>query len=144
MLKIFSVEELELIRSLYKVDWPLHVSTFTTIDFFLRKFREHSKAMNNVTFIGPVVDWDVHGTFVMTQSANTIFFNTLEPFPHNQLKRLLLSMKLNDETTFINIRDVLRPLLLEVVRICHLETVFDQGSRSFSIPKHWQEFQDFE
>lgn len=144
MLKTFSVEELGVIRNLYKSDWPLHVSTFTTIDFFMRKFKGRSKAMENVIFIGPIVDWNIHGTFVMKQSAKTIFFNTLEPYPHNQLKRVLLSIDLNEETTFINIRDVLRPLLLEVLRICHLETVFDQGSRSFSIPKHWQDFQDFE
>lgn len=128
------VEDLPTLRDLYKAEHPLHVSTFSTIQLFIERFEKHPEWVEKVCFLSLNDDWRKTGTFVMTNSSR-VFFNTLEMHPFNHLRQALLLMEFNDKITFVNIRDALRPLVLDIIRIHHFEIASDIGTRSFLMPR---------
>lgn len=136
------IEELPELRDLYKVNWPLHVSTHSTIQLFIDRFKNFPEWIRKVFFLS-FKDWKAHGAFVMT-IGNRIFFNTLEKFPFDILRRALMLIDLDDKTTFVNIRDSLRCIVLDLLRIHHLEVVSDIGTKSFIIPRESLLDLDFE
>lgn len=133
-LKKIQIDQLTKLSDLYKVDWPLHITTQSTIRLFIDRFNNHPEWVNKVDFLSFKDDWSTHGAFIMLHE-NRIFFNTLEPFPFNNLRRALYLLQFNEILTFVNIRDALRPVIVDVIRIHHLEVLSDIGTKCFRLPK---------
>lgn len=133
-LKIISVDRLPALRDLYKVEWPLHISTFSTIQIFIDRFARFPEWIERVSFLGVDEDWETCGAFVMI-NENRVFFNTLEAFPFVKLEKVLFRMEFESSISFVNIRDALRPVLLNSIRVHHFEIVSDIGTRSFRMLK---------
>ena len=129
-----SIEDLSILKDLYKVDYPLHISTYQTIQLFIERFAKHPNWLERVSFWSCGDSWKVHGHFIMFYSYR-IYFNTLEAFPFPRLKQTLLLAEFTDKTTFVNIRSELRQLTLDMVRIHHFQIVSDVGTKSFLLPK---------
>lgn len=116
-LEIIPIDQLPILRDLYKLDWPLHVATHSTIQVFVERFANFPEWIKKVKFlILKNFGWKSCGAFVMVDE-NRVFFNTLEAFPFNDLRRLLLNLELGDTVAFINIRDSLRSLVFGTVII---------------------------
>jgi hypothetical protein len=128
------VDQMPKLRDFYKREWPLHIATYSTISLFYNRFLDHPQWIDRVDFLSFDNDWQTTGAFVMIQD-NRVFFNTLEEFPFKTLRRLLLSIQLDDEVAFINIRDLLRPIIYDTLRIHYFEVVSDIGTKSFLMPK---------
>ncbi|CRL01454.1 CLUMA_CG014315, isoform A [Clunio marinus] len=133
-LKVISLKDLPKLRDLYKASWPLHCATHSTIQVFVDRFEKHPKWMEKVKFLCFGESWIRVGAFVMIYE-NRVFFNTLESFPYDELKKLLLRVEMPDMAAFVNIRDSLRSLLFDVIRIHHLEVISDIGTKSYLWPK---------
>jgi hypothetical protein len=131
-----SVDQLPQLRDLYKRNWPLHIATHSTISLFHNRFLDHPQWIDRVEFLSFENAWKSTGTFVMIQD-NRVFFNTLEEFPFEMLRRLLFGIELDDETAFINIRDLLRPIIYDTLRVHYFEVVSDMGTKSFLMPKEF-------
>jgi len=127
-----SWSQLPALRDLYKQDWPLHCSTFSTIDLFIERIEKHPEWKEIVSFVA--LDDAPDATFLMSYE-NRVFFNSLEASPYTKLRKMLLAYELNDKVQFVNIRDALRPLLLDVIRIQHFDVVTDVGTRSYFFDK---------
>lgn len=122
------------LRDIYKINYPLHVSTCSTIELFIQRLQKQPEYNEKVCFLSLNDDWTTNGTFVMTDE-NRIFCNTLESFPFVSLRKILLSIELEDEITFVNLRDVLRPVIFDILRIHNFEIISDVGSRCFLMRK---------
>lgn len=133
-LRKIPVNQLSKLSELYKVDWPLHITTYSTIRLFIDRFKNHPQWINKVDFLSFKDDWRTHGAFIMLHE-NRIFFNTLEPFPFNNLQRALCLLQFNEILTFVNIRDALRLVVEDVIRIQHLEVLSDIGTKCFRLLK---------
>lgn len=101
------IEQLAELRNLYKTDWPLHISTHSTIQLFIDRFAKFPRWIDKVTFLSLRDDWRTCGAFIMIHETR-IFFNTLESYPFNKLKKALMLIQVDDVMTFVNIRDNLR------------------------------------
>lgn len=126
--------QLPKLKDLYKVDWPLHITTHSTIELFIERFVKHPEWKAKVRFLSFRDDWRTTGSFVMI-IENRIFFNTLESFPFNSVKKALVLTDFEDKMMFVNIRDALRPVILDIVKIHHLKVVSDIGTTCFKMPK---------
>lgn len=115
-LRKYSVEDLPRLKDKYKANWPLHIATFSTIDIFARRFLEHPEWRERVTFYGVQGEPENFSTVIMIHSGDKVFFDTLEPLPHDKLRRALFVIELGHKISFINIRDCFRPLLLDIIR----------------------------
>lgn len=133
-LKIIPTGDLPDLRDLYKVDYPLHISTHSTVQLFIERFTKHPKWVSKVKFLSFHDDWRAHGAFIMIH-GNRVFFNTLEPFPFKNLTKALLLVEFEEKFTFVNIRDALRCVIAVVTRVHHYEIVSDIGTKCFLIPK---------
>lgn len=134
-LKKIPIERLPELRDSYKVDYPLHISTISTIQLFIDRFAKYPQWIDRVSFWSLNDDWHTCGAFIMTHDYR-IYFNTLEDFPFDNLRKALIKIDLKDDiTTFVNIRDELRPLLIDVIRVHHCEIISDFGSRSYRLEK---------
>lgn len=136
LLKIIPVEHLPKLRDSYTLDWPLHISTHSTVQVFIGRFAKHRECADKVKFLSLENDWSSCGAFIMTHE-NRIFFNTLEKFPFERLWRALLMLEFDEDTdmTLVNIRDALRPLIFQMVRVHHLKIVCDIGTKCYILPK---------
>lgn len=128
-LKKISVDQLPVLRDMYKVHWPLHISTFSTIQLFIDRFAKHPEWIARVSFFSFDEDWKTCGVFIMN-NENRIFFNTLETYPYAKLGKALVRMNFESRVSFINIRDALRPALFIAIRVHHFEVVSDIGTKS--------------
>lgn len=133
-LEKLSVDDLLLLKKLYKVNWPLHIATYSTIDIFARRFIEHPEWMEKVAFYGVKGTLEKCGTVIMVHSGDKVFFDTLDPRESDKLRRALLVIELDPNCTFINIRDCFRPLLLDIIRIRRLEICHETNTRSYIFP----------
>ena len=133
-LKKIPIDKLAQLRDLYKIAYPLHVSTCSTIQIFIDRFKQHPEWTKRVSFLSYKDDWILKGTFVMINGSR-IFCNTLESFPYDSLRKALLLIEFDDITTFVNIRDIFRPIILDITRIQHFEVISDIGTRSFLMPR---------
>lgn len=128
-----SVDQLPELRDLYKKDWPLHIATYSTIQVYLDKAKK-LQSLKKIHFVSFEGFWRKSGAFVM-QDENRVYFNTLEDFPFDGLKRLLLLIEFSDAIALINIRDLLRPLIFDLIRFHHFEVISDIGTKSFFLSK---------
>lgn len=135
-LQIIPVDQLNELKGLYKIDWPLHISTCSTIQLFIDRFEKHLEWVEKVSFFSIDDDWKRFGTFVMINEGR-IFFNTLESFPFHNLRETLQRVDVNERLSFVNIRDALRPVILDFVRCNHLEVVSDIGTKCFLMTKEY-------
>lgn len=124
------VSDLVELSELYEVDYPLHIATHSTIKLFTERFVKHPEWASKVDFLSFDDDWRTCGAFIMIH-GNRIFFNTLESFPFNRLRKALYLLEFNEVTTLVNIRDALRPVVDDLIRVHHLEVLSDIGTKSF-------------
>lgn len=134
ILEKIPVESLPILKDIYKIDYPLHVVTQSTIQVFIDRIKKTPNWDNQMQFLSFENVWKTNGAFIMVQE-NRVFFNTLEEFPFKTLRRMLLNLELDDKVVFINIRDDLRSVIFDTIRINHFEVVSDIGSKSFLMPK---------
>lgn len=134
-LKTLVAEDLSRLKDFYKVNWPNHIGTFSTLDIFARRFEQHPEWTDRVTFHGVVDEPEHFGTVIMIHSGNKIYFDTLESFPYENLRKALIVVELGSKITFISIRDALRPLLLDIIRIRRFEICHEHGSKSYVFPR---------
>lgn len=133
-LENISVENLPDLRDIYKIDWPLHIATHSTLQVFIDRFAKFPEWIKKVQFLSLNDVWRSSGAFIMVHE-NRVFFNTLEAFPFSCLRKLLLILDLGETVTFVNIRDSLRSVLFDTIRIQHFEVISDIGSKSFLMAK---------
>lgn len=133
-IKKLSVSELIKFRDSYKVNWPLHIATYSTLDIFARRFVEYPEWTERVTFFGVEGEPENFKTLIMIHSGDKVFFDTLEAFPYDNVRRALLLVDLGHEFTFIDVRDCFRPLLLDVIRVRRLEICHENGSKNYIYP----------
>lgn len=133
-LKKIQIEHLIELKGLYKIDWPLHITTCSTIQNFLDRFRRYPEWIKRVSFFSINEEWKQFGTFVMI-NENRIFFNTLESFPFKNLRKTLLLFNFEEKLQLVNIRDALRPVVADLIRIHHLEVISDIGTKCFLMSK---------
>lgn len=122
------------LKESYKVNWPLHITTTSTIQLFIDRLANYPEWKTKAQFLSYGKDWKSTGTFIMI-NENRIFFNTLESFPFSAALKALINVKFEDEMIFVNIRDSLRSVIFDVVRIQHLEVVSDIGTKCFRLAK---------
>lgn len=134
-LKTLVAEELSRLKGLYRVKCPSHIGTYSTLDIFARRFVDHLEWMNRVTFHGVLDEPEHFGTVIMIHTGNKVYFDTLEPFPFENLRKALIVIELGSKITFISIRDSLRPLLLDIIRIRRFEIYHEHGSKTYVFPK---------
>jgi hypothetical protein len=128
------VDDLPILRDIYKKNWPLHIATCSTIDIFIDRFAKFPEWMKEVQFLSLKHFWRSSGAFIMVHE-NRVFFNTLEAFPFNDLRKLLLVLDLGETVAFVNIRDSLRDVIFYATRVHHFSVVSDIGTKSFLMPK---------
>ena len=134
ILKKIPVENLSTLRDIYKINYPLHVATQSTIQVFIDRVEKTADWENRVQFLSFENVWKTNGAFIMVQE-NRIFFNTLEEFPFKTLHRMLINLELEGKVVFTNIRDCLRSVIFDTIRINDFEVVSDIGTKSFLLPK---------
>lgn len=134
-LKTLVAEELSRLKDLYKVNWPRYIGTYSTLDIFARRFVDHPEWTDRVVFYGVIGEPENFGTVIMIHSENKVYFDTLEPFPFENLRRALIEVELGLKITFISIRDSLRPLLLDIIRIRKFEICHEHGSKAYILPR---------
>lgn len=134
ILQKIPLEQMGQLRDIYNIGYPLHISTFSTVQMFIERFAQHPDWIDKVSFLSLGDDWRRNGTFVMIYETR-IFCNTLEEYPFKSLRKLLLMIELDNLMTFVNLRDYLRSLVLDVIRIRYFEVVSDIGTTSFLMPK---------
>lgn len=132
--KKLDASDLLALKDAFKVNWPLHIATYSTIDIFARRFVEHPEWTDRVTFFGVQGEPEHFKTLIMIHSGDKVFFDTLEPFPYDKLRRALLVIELGQKITFIDVRDCFRPLLLDVIWIRRLEICHENRSRNYIFP----------
>lgn len=129
------VAQLFELKELYKFDWPLHISTVSTIQLFIDRFGKYPEWAEKVTFLSFGEDWRTSGAFIMINGSR-VFFNTLEAYPFVKLKNSLTRMSFeSDIVTFVNIRDGLRVVLLDLIRVHHFEIISDIATKSYLMRK---------
>lgn len=133
-MKKLSVSDLVKFKDFYKVYWPLHIATYSTLDIFAKRFVEHPEWTGRVTFFGVQCEPENFKTVIMIHSGDKVFFDTLETFPYDSVRKALLEVDLGHKLTFINVRDCFRPLLLDVIRVRRLEICHENGSRNYVFP----------
>lgn len=130
-LTIIGKEDLVYLKKLYEVDRPLHVVTTIAIGHFIQRFAKKPKWQHIVKFWCLNDNWKETGTFVMINSNDGhILFDTLEPNPHENLRRTLELVNYDKPMVFICFRDIFRPVVLGVIRVQNLEITFDSGTRT--------------
>lgn len=122
------------LKDSYRVNWPLHLAAYSTIDIFARRFVEHPEWRQRVFFYGVQGEPESFKTVIMIHSGDKVLFDTLEPFPYDKLRRALIVIELSNKFTFIDVRDCLRPLLLDVIRIRKLKICHENSSRNYVFP----------
>lgn len=133
-IKKLSASDLLKFKDFYKVNWPLHIATYSTLDIFARRFEKHPEWAERVNFYGVQGEPEHFKTVIMIHSGDKVFFDTLEAFPYDNVRRALLVVDLGHKFTFINVRDCFRPLLLDVIRVRRLEICHENGSRNYMFP----------
>lgn len=124
-------EDLIVLKQLYEVKKPLHVVTTVAIGHFIKRFTDKPEWTNTVKFWSIENNWKETGTFVMINSNfGHIYFDTLEPFPHESLHKTLQLINYDKAQIFVCFRDIFRPIVLDVVRVQNLNIVFDTGARA--------------
>ena len=58
------LESLAALRDKFKVDWPTHISAFSLIDTFIRRFDKNPKSRETVKIYSLNGNWESYGTFV--------------------------------------------------------------------------------
>lgn len=129
-----SVDDLLVLKEMYKVKWPLHIATYSIIDIFARRFVEHLEWMDKVAFYGVESTLAQCGTVIMIHTRDKVFFDTLDPRESDNLRRALLVVDLDPNCTFISIRDCFRPLLLDIIRIRRFRICHETGSKYYLFP----------
>lgn len=128
------IDRLDHLRDIYKIAYPSHIVTCSTIQLFIDRFKKHPEWIERVSFLSLNDDWIKNGTFVMICDSR-IFCNTLEPSPYESLRQALLSLELDDEMTFVHLRDELRTVIFDVIRIQYFEVISDIGTKCYLLPK---------
>lgn len=131
------IEDLKILKHKFNDDYPLHISTISTLETFIERFQKYPEWAQKVKFFSLQDDWNICGSFIMVIGGKRVYFNTLEDFPQPKLKLALITMDFEDKITFINIRDGLRHLLLDCLRYQHFEIVSDIGTRSILFTKEF-------
>lgn len=130
------IKELKCLKDKFKVDYTLHLSTISTIEMFITRFSKHPHWLHKVKFYSYQNDWQDCGSFILIlNGGEQVYFNTLEEFPHYKFKRAIIAFEFNNKTTFINIRDGLRHLLSDIIRIHHFDIIKDISTRSLLLSK---------
>lgn len=126
-LTLIQKEDLVYLKKLYEVDRPLHVVTTVAIGHFIARFAKKPEWTNIVKFWTLNDTWKETGTFAMINSNDGhILFNTLEPHPHESLRKTVELIDYDKPMVFICFRDIFRPVLLDVIRVQNLEITFDR------------------
>lgn len=134
-----SVSELAELQVLYKVKWPIHIITYNPIRNFINRFENHPEWKRKVNFLGVKGNWIKHGTFYMS-NGDQILFDTLEPSPHDEIKRVLFHVNYHESMTFINTRNIFRPLIGEVFDKMKFKVLLEVICDCYFFPKEL--FQD--
>lgn len=126
-----SVEHLPTLRQLFEAQNPLQLVTTTAIGHFIERFKKKPEWSKIVTFWSVNDKWKETGTFAMINTHDDhIFFNTLEPFPYESLRKTLELIDYSRPMVFISFRDIFRPIVFEVIRTRNLHITFDSGARN--------------
>jgi hypothetical protein len=133
---------LETLKNLYRVDWPVHVVSYTAIDHFIHRFNQQPEWEEKVKFWTLGDDWKRHGTFVMENvSDGHILINTTQAYPYESLSETLNMLSYDDERVFACFHDKFRPLVQDLIRVKNLEETFDSGAKCVHLPKEtWEKF----
>lgn len=133
-LAILTKLDLHHLKSLYKFKWPFHASSADLVEHFINRFDKQPKWEEKVKFWTLNDTWRETGTFAMVnENDQHIFFNTLETYPYETLKRTLELLKMEQEMVFIAFRDIFRPMIHDVIRVQNLEKTFDSATRLMSM-----------
>lgn len=135
-LEKISKQLLPQLKQIYRINWPLHAVAYVAIDHFINRFEKKPEWEGKVKFWAlEGDDWQQSGTFVMVnENDQHVLFDTLEPSPYKTLHKTLQLLDYNEEKVFVCFRDILRPLVLDVIRIRNLEITFDNGTRCMYTP----------
>lgn len=131
-----ATKNLEVLKGVCKIDWPLHVVSYSAIDHFINRFRQHPSWEENVKFWTLNDEWRQSGTFVMENAIfGHILFNTFQSWPHQSLRKLLESLNYEHEKVFVCFNDEFRSVVNDIVRVKNLEVTFDSGAKLIYLPK---------
>lgn len=133
-LKEISSNDLRQLKELYKVEWPLHIMTYNLLKNFAGRFEKDRKLREKVNFWSLDGNWRDHGTFVMT-FGSMICFNTLESAPYAGITEALMLLSYRELTTFMDVRDIFRPLISDVTTKLNLKIVADIPEKCNIAPK---------
>lgn len=133
-LQEISSNELRQLKELYKVEWPLHIATYNLLKNFADRFERDPKWKGNVSFWSLDGNWHEHGSFVMTFDF-LICFNTLESAPYTGISKALMLLNYRKFMQFIDIREIFRPIIFDVIKKLDLKIVTDIRNRCYFASK---------
>lgn len=137
-LKKLEIKNLRNLKELYEINYPKHLNTTSTIQVFIERFERFPQYSERVEFfVNDDDSWKSNGVFILIIDGIKIYFDSLEDAPYSTLKSALMSLKMNETATFINISDRLRVLLLDIIRIRHLKIIHDIGTTAFLMQKEF-------
>lgn len=136
-----SPNDLRQLKELYKIEWPLHIATHNLLKNFASRFEKDPKWKEKVSFWSLDGNWRDHGSFVMTFDF-FICFNTLESAPYTEITKTLMLLNYRQFMKFIDVREIFRPLVSDVIKKLNFEIVSDIPNKCYFAPK--EVFQGFE
>jgi hypothetical protein len=134
LVKITS-SELKELKERFKIDWPLHVITYNTLENFIERFAKFPEWEEKVTF------WSLNGdqsfaSFVMINAhTDSIFFNTLESEPYTEVKSILQLIEYTDKMVFLNVRSIFQQLVKDVMKKLKMQLTYEGVFNCFLMPK---------
>lgn len=137
-LKKLKIENLRNLKELFSINYPKHLNTTSIIQVFIERIEKYPQWIERVEFLVNDDDsWRTSGIFILVIDGSKIYFDSLEDAPYKELQSVLMSFKINETATFINISDRLRGLLLKIIRIKHLKIIHDIGTIAYLMPRDY-------